>query len=260
MEYRFVRFSNCRTSYWILTRIQWTVCSCRYSNWGELTLFYYALFCFNILIIIIYILINLSSSSCSSNSSLPRFWWWTLLLLCWWTVSCSSCWAKELSGCLLKLGANSNHCLYQPNCKGRDYVGRGREWKAVVKNTGQLRQSWRTILHTVYRFLCPALPSSLTICVSVFSSSLCLNCFHSFPHDSFFFHISLFPYLLLTTVTKRHEDSSIEWSVRLCQPEWNIQAQKGAFSKRIGKVFWIFLIPLLDFVKSGNIFNRLIKT
>lgn len=39
MEYRFVRFSDCGTSHRFLTRIQWTVCSCRYSNWGEQTLF-----------------------------------------------------------------------------------------------------------------------------------------------------------------------------------------------------------------------------
>lgn len=245
MEYRFVRFSNCRTSYWILTRIQWTVCSCRYSNWGELTLFYYALFCFNILIIIIYLLINLSSSSCSSNSSLPRFWWWTLLLLCWWTVSCSSCWAKELSGCLLKLGANSNHCLYQPNCKGRDDVGRGREWKAVVKNMGQLRQSWRTILHTVYRFLCPALPSSLTICVSVFSSSLCLNCFHSFPHDSFFstflsFLICCSP--LLQNAMKTAVLSGV-WDCA-SQSE-TYRHKKGHSPRELGKCFGFFWFPSL---------------
>lgn len=55
MEYRSVRISNCWTSYWFITRIQRTVCSCRYSNWGELTLFYHVLFCCNRVIIMMYV-------------------------------------------------------------------------------------------------------------------------------------------------------------------------------------------------------------
>ena len=47
VEYCSVRFSNCRTSNWLITRIQRTVCSCRHSNRGELTLFYHLLLCFN---------------------------------------------------------------------------------------------------------------------------------------------------------------------------------------------------------------------
>lgn len=44
LEYCSVGFSNCWTSHWFITRIQWTFFSCRYSKWGELLIFYKILF------------------------------------------------------------------------------------------------------------------------------------------------------------------------------------------------------------------------
>lgn len=54
LEYCSVGFSNCWTSHWVIARIQWTLFSCRYSNWGEPIIFYKILFWCGKLRIMIY--------------------------------------------------------------------------------------------------------------------------------------------------------------------------------------------------------------
>lgn len=110
----------------------------------------------------------------------------------------------------------------------------------------------RSTVHSVYPFL---LSPPLPICVSEFSSVLFIFSFCFFHNSCFFFYISLslslFPHLSLPAAIQGHEDSSIEWSARLCASQSETYRRtKGAFSKRIAKVFLSFLIPLLDFVKS----------
>lgn len=120
----------------------------------------------------------------------------------------------------------------------------------------------RSTVHSVFPFL---LSPPVPICVSEFSSVLFIFSLFFFHNSCFFstsLSLSLFPHLSLPAATQGHEDSSIEWSARLCaKPEWNIQAHKrGILQENCKSVFEFFDSSPWFCKKWKNISNRLIKT
>lgn len=158
--------------------------------------------------------------------------------LFWWTVSCSSCSEKEHSGCPLELSANSECCLYQSNCKGRENHDCGRQNCYNTRITVEM--SWPAVLYTLWIPALIPLHTSVNTCFCVvFLFLLFITFFLSnlfiFFYISIFFSISLD--LSFRAATKGHDDSSIEWSVRLCASQSKTQTHQWAFSKRIAEVF-----------------------